>query len=68
MLLAGCFIAAAVQPMVSLAQSSLPPEIPTPLARPFAPTATHQSPISLVTPRPRPIAPDPMATSAVSRT
>lgn len=68
MLLAGCFIASAVQPMVSLAQSSLPPEIPTPLARPFAPTATHQSPISLVTPRPRPIAPDPMATSAVSRT
>lgn len=66
-LLASCFVAAALPPVVSLAQSSLQPEVPTPLARPFAPTTTHQSPINLVTPTPRPASPDPIATSAVSR-
>ncbi len=66
MLLAGCFIAA-VQPMISLAQSSRPEEVPTPLVRPFAPTTTHQSPMHLVIPKPRPAAPDPLVTSAISR-
>lgn len=66
-LLASCFVAVALQPVVSLAQSSLPSDIPTPLARPFAPTTTHQSPINLVTPTPRPASPDPVVTSAVSR-
>ncbi|KXO74385.1 lytic transglycosylase domain-containing protein [Brucella anthropi] len=54
--------------MISLAQSSLPTDVPTPLARPFAPTTTHQSPMNLVTPKPRPATPDPVVTSAVSRT
>ncbi|WP_176037565.1 lytic transglycosylase domain-containing protein [Brucella tritici] len=54
--------------MMSLAQSSLPTDVPTPLARPFAPTTTHQSPMNLVTPKPRPATPDPVVTSAVSRT
>lgn len=67
-LLASCFVAVALQPMISLAQSSLPTDVPTPLARPFAPTTTHQSPMNLVTPKPRPATPDPVVTSAVSRT
>ncbi len=67
-LLASCFVAVALQPMMSLAQSSLPTDVPTPLARPFAPTTTHQSPMNLVTPKPRPATPDPVVTSAVSRT
>lgn len=66
-LLASCFVAVALQPVISFAQSSLPTDIPTPLARPFAPTATHQSPMNLVTPKPRPNTPDPVMTSAVSR-
>src|SRR5690606_10168798 len=66
-LLASCFVAVALQPVISLAQTSLPPDIPTPLARPFAPTTTHQSPMNLVTPKPRPNTPDPVVTSAVSR-
>ena len=67
-LLASCFVAVTLQPMISLAQSSLPTDVPTPLARPFAPTTTHQSPMNLVTPKPRPATPDPVVTSAVSRT
>jgi len=67
-LLASCFVAVALQPMISLAQSSLPTDVPTPLARPFAPTTIHQSPINLVTPKPRSATPDPVVTSAVSRT
>jgi soluble lytic murein transglycosylase len=43
-LLASCFVAAALQPVISLAQTCCPSDIPTPLARPFAPTTTHQSP------------------------
>lgn len=66
-LLASCFVAVALQPVISPAQTSLPPDIPTPLARPFAPTTTHQSPMNLVTPKPRPNTPDPVVTSAVSR-
>ncbi len=66
-LLASCFVAVALQPVISLAQSSLPSGVPTPLARPFAPTTTHQSPMNLVTPKPRPATPDPVVTSAVSR-
>ncbi len=66
-LLASCFVAVALQPVISLAQSSLPTDVPTPLARPFAPTTTHQSPMNLVTPKPRPSTPDPVVTSAVSR-
>ncbi|MBB5701318.1 soluble lytic murein transglycosylase [Ochrobactrum daejeonense] len=66
-LLASCLVAVAVQPSVSLAQSSLSTDVPTPLARPFAPTATRQSPINLVTPTPRPATSDPVVTSAVSR-
>ena len=66
-LLASCFIVAALQPMISLAQDSRPSNIPTPLARPFAPTTSHQSPINLVTPTPRPASPDPVVTSAFSR-
>lgn len=49
------------------AQSSLPTEIPTPLARPFAPAATHESPINLVTPKARPATPDPVITSSFNR-
>lgn len=49
------------------AQSSLPTEIPTPLARPFAPAATHESPLNLVTPKARPATPDPVITSSFSR-
>ncbi len=67
-LLASCFVAVALQPMISLAQSSLPTDVPTPIARPFAPTTTHQSPMNLVIPKPRPATPDPVVTSAVSRT
>ena len=66
-LLTSCIVAVALQPMISLAQSSLPTDVPTPLARPFAPSTTHQSPMNLVTPKPRPAAPDPIMTSAVSR-
>ncbi|MHC5230855.1 lytic transglycosylase domain-containing protein [Brucella sp. LJL56] len=60
-------MAVALQPVISFAQSSMPSDIPTPLARPFAPTATSQSPMNLVTPKPRPATPDPVVTSAVSR-
>ncbi|MCH4539669.1 lytic transglycosylase domain-containing protein [Ochrobactrum sp. A-1] len=66
-LLASGFVAVALQPVISLAQSSLPTDVPTPLARPFAPTTTQQSPMNLVTPKPRPSTPDPVVTSAVSR-
>jgi len=68
-LLAGCLIAVAVQPSASFAQSSLPTEVPTPLARPFAPAAAQSpaSPMNLVTPTPRPTPPDPVITSSFSR-
>ncbi|MBC8717794.1 lytic transglycosylase domain-containing protein [Ochrobactrum sp. Marseille-Q0166] len=51
----------------SYAQSTLPNDVPTPLARPFAPAAKHESPINLVTPKARPAAPDPLITSSFSR-
>ena len=67
----GLIIAASLlagQMGAAYAQSSLPTEVPTPLARPFASTATHESPINLVTPKPRPAAaPDPVITSSFSR-
>lgn len=49
------------------AQSSFSADVPTPLARPFAPAMTHESPMNLVTPKPRPAAPDPVITSSFSR-
>lgn len=49
------------------AQSSLPTEVPTPLARPFAPTKASETPINLVTPKARPATPDPLITSSFSR-
>ena len=67
-LLASCLIAAATQqPEHSFAQTPLPADKPTPLARPFAPAAAHQSPMNLVIPTPRPAAPDPVITSSFSR-
>ena len=66
----GLIIAASLlagQTGAAYAQSSLPSDVPTPLARPFAPTATHESPINLVTPKARPATPDPVITSSFSR-
>lgn len=65
--LAGCMIAAVAPTSVVLAQPVTGGDIPTPLARPFAPTATRESPINLVTPQARPLSPDRMPTSAIGR-
>lgn len=69
----GLIIAASLlagQTGAAYAQSSLPSDVPTPLARPFAPTATHESPINLVTPKARPATPTRLSRlpSVVSRT
>lgn len=70
LLLAGALLAGQVAP--SHAQSALPADVPTPLARPFAapekPGANlSDSPINLVVPMARPAAPDPVITSSFSR-
>ncbi|MFD1197596.1 lytic transglycosylase domain-containing protein [Brucella gallinifaecis] len=65
MIIAGSLLAG--QLGAAYAQSSLPADIPTPLARPFAPAMAHESPINLVTPKARPAAPDPVITSSFSR-
>ncbi|MCL7997388.1 lytic transglycosylase domain-containing protein [Brucella sp. 21LCYQ03] len=69
-LLSGWIIAASLfagQLSAAYAQSSLPTDIPTPFARPFASSTLNGSPINLVTPKPRPAAPDPVITSSFSR-
>ncbi len=56
-----CLIAAALPVADSRAQSSLPADIPIPLAHPFAPAGARPSPVDLVVPR------DPLVTSSVGR-
>lgn len=66
----GMIIAASLlagQINAAYAQSSSPTDVPTPLARPFAPTSSRESPINLVTPTARPATPDPVITSSFRR-
>lgn len=66
----GMIIAASLlagQINAAYAQSSSPTDVPTPLARPFAPTSSRESPINLVTPKARPATPDPVITSSFRR-
>lgn len=72
MLLAGCMVGVSLPVPVAFSQSSASQAsasgaVPTPLARPFAPSASRQSPINLIAPQARPANPDPVITSGINR-